>query len=147
MKGWEKRFDSQQKMFYPFFLPFVKAIGMTPFLSKRQIMQLTEILDPFLRERNEKIIFYIRIYTSLVNASQFYDTGKKVKSRNIIAVVISRTLKTSFSEEKKHVEKLNSLSKELYSLINMDKVPTSGHNFKTKIQLAQNICVLRLLKI
>ena len=115
---WEKRFDTQQKLFYPFLWPLIKTLGMTPFFSKRQLMKIEEIINPFLRIRNEKIIYYVRIYTNLVNAASFYEAGKVVKSKNLMRVVKGFTEHTSFPEEKSHVIKLNKLSSEIIALIN-----------------------------
>lgn len=148
MKNWKKNFDSQQRIFYPFLVPFIKAMGLAQIIPKRQMMQLEEAINPFLRLRNRKIIFYIRIYTLLVNASQFNEIGKKIKCRNILRVASDMTRKSSFSDEKIAISRLHKLVLELIAIIDSKESndPEAGH-FKAKSQLAENICILRLMKV
>ncbi|HLD18805.1 MAG TPA: hypothetical protein VJB90_02240 [Candidatus Nanoarchaeia archaeon] len=148
MKGWEKRYNSQQKVFYPILFPLLKAFGRPPFLNARQVMQIEEAINPFIRDRQRKIIFYIRIHTMLINAMQVYKNRKKLKCMNILRVISDFTLKPAFSDERHYILKLHKINRELIDIVESKNTKDLETNhFRSKLQLAQNICILRLLKI
>ena len=108
---------------------------------------------PFLGSRKseqERMIFYIKLYTHLIIAPE------ELKSRrgyDRLKVVYDLTRSASFSGESHYIKYINNIVKDILAnrrriqaLISKDPVSDPFH-VKTRLLTAQNICMLRILKI
>ncbi|MCK5282442.1 MAG: hypothetical protein KAK00_03455 [Nanoarchaeota archaeon] len=101
---------------------------------------------------NEKIIFYLRLYTDLVRAEDNISKSRYKKMINLLKVVRNTTKGTTFKEDELYLKRIRQISNEILSNVKCVKcrskdcqICDSAH-MKTKLQLAQNICILRILK-
>ena len=105
------------------------------------------------RRQSEIIISYLRIYTHLNNAINLLnkDTLKRAFEHLLITIKIVRQLK--FNEERPYLKRISNILN--FILKNKEKVMkeirreqySDPFHVKTSVLLAQNICILRILKI
>ena len=105
------------------------------------------------RRQSRIIIAYIRIYTQLNNAFNLLSREECRRAFEYISFTKSIIKQSEFDEEKVYllrVEKiLNSLLKKKEAIIRSIKKENASDpsHVKTSVMLAQNICILRILKI
>jgi hypothetical protein len=101
---------------------------------------------------NEKIIFYIRIYTDLVKAEERMTPERCKGIINLLKVVRNMSRNSDFKEEEAYLKRIKEITNSIIfnnkKIIKEVKKDPLGDHFhaKTKLQLAQNICILRILK-
>jgi hypothetical protein len=101
----------------------------------------------------DKLLFYLRIYSHLLNAQNLMNTRVNKRSFYFLHIVATLTTKESFKGESHYLKYINGLSREVLSnkariikLINKD-ISSDPLHANTKIITAQNICMLRILKL
>ncbi len=101
---------------------------------------------------NEKMIFYIRLYTDLVRAEDAMTIERFNKMINLLKVVRNMSRESKFKEEESYLKRVREIANSIISngsliksAIRKDPACDPLHA-KTKLQLAQNICILRILK-
>ena len=121
--------------------------------TKKYVQKLNKLVQTVLpkedKRRNEKILAYLRIYTNLINAGNILHRCKRCI--DYCKVVKRSTREFNFKEEEPYMKRIN----ELVSGIVSDKRWTRSGDLqigdpshvRTKLLVAQNICVLRILKI
>ena len=124
-------------------------------MNKKIPVNLNKLIGFIFPERqkyfNEKRIYYIRLYTDLIRAEDYLtETGFK-KSINFLMIIRNMTKETEFKEEEVYFKRINEIVNGILSKLknrkNKIKNEMIDHNhLKTKLQLAQNICILRVLK-
>lgn len=100
----------------------------------------------------EKTLFYLRLYTGLIKAEDKLTPDGCSRMVNILKVVRNMAKSSEYKEEEAYLKRIREIANEIIS--NMSKIrriinkdPTSdAFHAKTKLQLAQNICILRILK-
>ncbi|MBD3164127.1 hypothetical protein GF323_02930 [Candidatus Woesearchaeota archaeon] len=101
---------------------------------------------------NEKIMFYLRLYTDLIKAEEKLSIDGFKKMLNLLKVIRNMSKEAGFKEEEAYIRRINQIANSLIKNANeirkaIRKDPTSdAYHAKTKLQLAQNICILRILK-
>ncbi|MAG92035.1 hypothetical protein CMO83_05145 [Candidatus Woesearchaeota archaeon] len=138
-------------------LSHIKKIRMPEGLDTLGFANFTKLLDYIMpekeRRQSEIIISYIRIYTHL-NTS-FNLLNKQTCRRAIEYLSMTKKIikNTSFREEKPYFRRLLRIlnfvirnKKSIISDIKKDETSDPYH-VKTSVLLAQNICILRILKI
>ncbi len=101
---------------------------------------------------NEKIIFYLRLYTDLIKAELRMKPDSWNSMVNLLKVVRNMASSCEFKEEEAYVKRIKSIASEILSKINKIKIKVAkdpsadAYHAKTKLQLAQNICILRILR-
>ena len=101
---------------------------------------------------NEKIIFYLRLYTDLTKAEEKMNEAGFRRMINLLKVVRNMAKSTVFKEEEAYLKRIREIASSVIS--NKDKIRRAIKrdpadvplHAKTKLQLAQNICILRILK-
>jgi hypothetical protein len=120
----------------------------------RAFNKLSSAILPKNKSRNnEKILYYLRIYTYLVNAYDFLTYDKYQKSFNHLHVLKNLTKECTYREEKSYVNIISDIVKEINS--NKDEIirrlseyhASDPAHSRTKLQLAQNMCIMRILKL
>ena len=101
---------------------------------------------------NEKTLFYLRLYTDLLRAETNMAEGGCNRVVYLLRIVRNMSRSTEFKEEEAYLKRIREIANEIISHISsikriMNKDPTGdAFHAKTKLQLAQNICILRILK-
>lgn len=94
-------------------------------------------------KRNKKILNYLRIYSHLLTARAFLKSKvSRFKTHAIIAKKLTRG--TEFEDERVYIERINKILSSVLSVKRSDEAAISA--IETKLLLAQNICILRVLK-
>ncbi len=145
MKAWQRSFDRQRRIFRPIVWPLLTASKLERKLDRRPLYALTGLFNPFERTRRHLIIYYLRIYTLLMSAQHYLDTGDSAKSKNYLRVIISRATDPPQSE-KSNVQKLRTITRQALRMYLGTSTERNLH-LKTKLMLAQNICIIRLLRL
>lgn len=101
---------------------------------------------------NEKTLFYIRLYTDLIRAEDRMKLDGLNKMINFLKVVRNMSRDLKFKEEEAYLKRIREITNSIISnaslikqAIRKDPMCDPFHA-KTKLQLAQNICILRILK-
>jgi hypothetical protein len=108
---------------------------------------------PFLkkgRREQEKLIYYLKLYSHLLSAMN------ELRSRrgfDRLRIVLKLTSKESFSGESHYLKYIGSITRD--ALANQKRIqgilakdPTADPlHTKTRLMIAQNICILRILKL
>ena len=101
---------------------------------------------------NEKIIFYIRLYTDLIRAEDKMTLDGFNKMINLLKVVRNMSRDPKFKEEEAYLKRIREIVNSIISNGSIIKrairkdLACDPYHAKTKLQLAQNICILRVLK-
>ena len=101
---------------------------------------------------NEKIIFYIRLYTDIIKAEDKMNLDGFNKMVNLLKVVRNMSRNTKFKEEEAYLKRIREIVSSIISNASIikkaiKKDPAGDpYHAMTKLQLAQNICILRILK-
>lgn len=103
--------------------------------------------------KREKLLFYIRLYTDLLNAYNNIGKNRYKKSINYLNKAKNFTKEANFSEETLYIKRINSLITDVLKnmpckrckLLDCDYC--DKNNVKTHLQIAQNICLIRMLKV
>ena len=120
--------------------------GYTNFFGKR----ISAFLNAGKVRSQEKMAFYLKLYTNLMMAESKLDSSRGFDHLRIVGVM---TKEESYQKELHYLKYVNSIVGEIMSksriirkLLKED--PTADPvNAKTKLLMAQNVCVLRILKI
>lgn len=102
---------------------------------------------------NSKIISYIRIFSHLNTATSIWSKKKREKGLHFLRLVKNLTSDCPFREEELYYRKINEIMSNMLSesTCNICNSHSCRHvkpqRIKTKIKLAQNICILRILKV
>ena len=102
--------------------------------------------------KNEKNLFYLRLYSDLIRAEDRLNPEKCKTMTNILKVVRNMARTTEFKEEEAYLKRIRDIASEVISNMNKIKVQIKKDpigdpmHAKTKLQLAQNICILRIMK-
>jgi hypothetical protein len=100
---------------------------------------------------NEKIMLYIRLYTDLVRAEEKLISSNFARSINLLKVVRNMS-RAEFKEEEAYLKRIRDIVNSIISNIasikrELRKDPNCDPlHARTKLQLAENICILRVLK-
>jgi hypothetical protein len=128
---------------------------MVPF-AKDMTISLSKLLEFVFPKREKYLIqrnlFYLRLYTDLIRAEEKMNPRGCKRMENILRVVRNMARNPDFKEEEAYLKRIRSIASDILSNLNRIKIkikkdPTSdAYHAKTKLQLAQNICILRILK-
>ena len=116
--------------------------------------KLIDLIIPKKERRQSNIIIsYIRIYTQLNNAFNLLNKENCKRAFEHLFITKNIIKQLNFQEEQRYLQRisdiLNSILKNKGAIImqiRMNKAPDPFH-VKTSVLLAQNICILRILKI
>jgi hypothetical protein len=102
---------------------------------------------------SEKVLDYIRIYTHMVTAYDLLNKNSYQRAFDHMIIVKNLSKNVSYSSEKIYMEQIlkiiNDILKKKRSIIrrlNKYEASDPAHS-KTNLLLAQNICILRILKV
>jgi len=129
-------------------------------ISREITNHLNKVVDLVLPKKekylNEKMIYYIRMYTDLVRAEENLSDINFNRMLNYLRVVRNMAKTSSFKEEELYFKRIHDIVNEIlkgkFSLRKQIKRCILGdaycdpYSARTKMQLAQNICILRILK-
>jgi len=100
---------------------------------------------------NRKVISYLRLYSHLNEAKHRWRSLKPHKGVHFLEIVKSFTNNCQFKEEEPYYEKINELVKSIISEAKEVEKPESPiketSRVKIRLKMAENICMLRLLKV
>ena len=105
------------------------------------------------RLKNEMVVHYLRIYTHLVMAGDMLTAGGYERSMNLLTIVRNLTKNCSFREEEPYYRNICKITSDILVQRSKIKRRIKAYNAsdpahtKTKLHLAENICILRILKI
>lgn len=108
---------------------------------------------PLVVEKSKKqdpILFYLKLYTHLIST---LDELQYIRGVNRLKIVSNLTREASHSGEGHYIKYINTIAREILSdRVKIQRMiikdPTSDPlRSKTKILMAQNICMLRILKL
>ena len=132
-------------------------VQVTKGFTTRYVRMVNKLMNQLLpqedKKRNEKILAYIRIYTDLINAGNLLKKDTYKKTIEYLKLVKRFTREFNFKEEEHYLKRINELVSSILSNIRCVRCRAKDCNVcnpahaRTKLQLAQNICVLRILKI
>ena len=112
--------------------------------------RLSLFLNAGKNKKQEKMAFYLKLYTNLIMADSKLDSPRGFDHLRIVKVM---TKDESYQKELHYLKYVNSIAAEIVSRsrvilkILKDDPTADPVNAKTKLLMAQNICVLRILKI
>ena len=125
-------------------------------------MAKVDVYSKFFRERissllkggksrvQEKMAFYLKLYTNLIMAESKLNSVRGFDHLRIVRVM---TREDSYQNELHYLKYVNSIASEVMSksgiirkILQTDPM-ADPLNAKTKLLMAQNVCVLRILKI
>lgn len=125
-------------------------------LKKEVSLSLGKFLDFVFPKKekylNEKTIFYLRLYTDLIRAEDRLNPNQNKAMVNILKVVRNMARSTEFREEEAYLKRIRDIASEILGNFNKIKIQIKKDpagdpmHAKTKLQLAQNICILRIIK-
>ncbi|MBI2659840.1 hypothetical protein HYX07_01635 [Candidatus Woesearchaeota archaeon] len=123
-------------------------------LGLANFKKLIDLIIPKKERRQSRIIIdYIRIYTQLNNAFNLLNREYCRRAMEYISVARNIIRENKFEEEKPYLNRilniLNSILRNRETVISKIKKEQASDPFhiKTSVLLAQNICILRILKI
>ena len=123
-------------------------------LGLANFKKLIDLIIPKKERRQSRIIIdYIRIYTQLNNAFNLLNREYSRRAMEYISVARNIIRENKFEEEKPYLNRilniLNSILRNREAVISKIKKEQASDPFhiKTSVLLAQNICILRILKI
>ncbi len=133
------------------------SVNRSPALEKRGIpIRLSKLLAFILPRKekyiNEKILYYLRIYTGVLQAEDNLSAHRYGKSANLLRVVRNSTRNPAFREESVFLQRIHSIADEMVEWLkkvermNRKLEITDIYTYITKLQMAQNICILRILE-
>lgn len=129
----------------------LESLDTLGFLHFKKLIDL--IIPKKERRQSNIIISYIRIYTQLNNAFNLLNKENCKRAFEHLFITKNIIRQLNFQEEQHYLKRishiLNSILKNkgvIVTQIRMNKVPDPFH-VKTSVLLAQNICILRILKI
>jgi mevalonate kinase len=102
------------------------------------------------QRRCEKILHYLRIYHDLVTGFSSLNKSTAPKTIEILRKIQRFAKEAEF--EKEHMQKISEIAQSTIeglkhvNFSDIDEIGNPGHA-KTKMLMAQNICVLRILKL
>ena len=103
--------------------------------------------------RKETLLFYLRVYNNLLNALNLMNTPLNRRSFHFLKIIVTLTSKEAFKGEAHYLSYINSITREILSSESriraiVGKNPASDPlHANTKLIMAQNICLLRILKL
>ncbi|HLC96155.1 MAG TPA: hypothetical protein VJH97_02445 [Candidatus Nanoarchaeia archaeon] len=120
----------------------------------KKMGKLFEQLVPLKKRRErEKIINYIRLYTHLVTAYNLMNPHSYNRAFDHLAIVRNFTKEISYREEQTYMENIHSIVSDITKrkariIKRLKKYAGSDPaHAQTNLLLAQNICILRIIKI
>ena len=123
----------------------VKNIYKTFFEKK-----VASLLKNSRHKEKEKIVYYLKLYTNLLRAEFTLSTRRGFDH---LKVAINMTKEASYQGETHYLDYISSLAREIISAqkkiqSGLRKDPVSDPAYaKTKLLIAQNICIMRIMKI
>jgi len=110
---------------------------------------LSKVFVDTKRKKNRRVVYYLRLYTDLVDAQACLNPQGYTKFLYNIERVIKFARSCRFADEKKYTKKINEL---LNSIIEKKKTPMKNYNhlehlIKTRMKIAKNICIMRILSL
>jgi len=126
-------------------------------LHKSPIKRIGSLLNKVFtkqeKKEGEKIINYIRIYTNLVNAHTLLNKEDYARAFNYATITKNLTRDFYDSSEKHYIDRINNIVADvlrkkstIIRRLNRYEAADPAHA-KTDLLLAQNICILRIMKI
>ncbi len=123
---------------------------LLPSTMKEMFKLIEKVGKP--KKVNEKILDYLQIYTHLIMANFLLKRDTFKKALDQLQVIMNLTKQIKYKDEEFYLMTIRKLVKEIISKqkriargFNKDYITDPG-NAKVKLQLAQNICVLRVLR-
>ncbi|MBS3136592.1 hypothetical protein J4401_06595 [Candidatus Woesearchaeota archaeon] len=98
---------------------------------------------------NEKVIFYLRLYTGVMRAEDNLNAGNYARTINLLKVVRNTAGSTQFREESVFLERIRDIAHDSINFLSVQKKgkkQSAFYTILTKLQMAQNLCILRILK-
>ena len=123
-----------------------KGGGYGNFFGKR----ISFLLNGGKNRKQEKMAFYLKLYTNLIMAESKLNSARGFDHLRIVRVM---TREESYQNELHYLKYVSSITSEIMSKGEIIRKILRGDptadplNAKTKLLMAQNICVLRILKI
>lgn len=104
------------------------------------------------RKKNQRVVFYLRLYTDLVDAQACLNPSGYRKFLSDINRVKKFTRSCKFSDESKYTKKIQEILNSLTpivteKLLKKKKYHELEHLIKTRLKIAQSICVIRILAL
>lgn len=104
-------------------------------------------------KKGEKFINYIKIYTHLINAYDLLNKNTYKRAFDHLVIVNNLAKEFSYKGEKSYIQHIGRISKgilkkrkSIVRRLNKYSASDPAHS-KTNLLLAQNICIIRMLKI
>jgi len=126
-------------------------------LNKIPLKRIGNLLNKLMPKKDvkhgEKILNYIRIYTRLVNAYDLLNKDSYQRAFDHLVIVKNLTREITYREENRYIENINKIVKDILkkkrSIVRRLKKyeATDPAHSKTNLLLAQNICILRIMKV
>ena len=119
----------------------------------KKLNELTKFFIPADKKQKEKMVMYLRIYTDLIMASCYLGKPTYKRMITLLKLVKRFTKNTEFKEEQKYMQRIHEIVTSILSNIRCTYCKATDCHLcnpahsRSKMQLAQNICILRILKI
>lgn len=115
--------------------------------DRENIVKLVENLDPFIKRKKRRTIYYLRVYSNLLYAESFFIRGNLDRTRQFLEISRSSELGVKIREEIQYLKKIRSLITYVLNGIEKAKIANlEKDRLMTRIHIAQNLCVLRILE-
>ena len=126
---------------------FSDLFGNLEFVAgdSRAVRHIVENLDPFIRSRNKKMLYYLRIYSSLLYADSYFERGNIEKAKYYLELALNTELREKMPAEEKYAAKIRSLIDYAMDQMKDPAAMPDKERLRTRIHIAQNVCVLRML--
>ncbi len=125
-------------------------------INKDISINLNKLMDFILPKQekyvNAKIIFYIRLYTGVMRAEDNLNAKNYGRVTNLCKVVRNIAKNSAFKEEETYLKRIRDIASEVINWTKKIEKKRKKHDLSdayavlTKLQLAQNLCILRILK-
>ena len=144
----KRRFDEIKQISRFFYETFYDALTFKQF---REL--INNASDSENKRKNKKVISYLRLYSHLNNAKHVWKTKTRSKPVHYLKIVRSFTDSCPFREEEPYYKKINELIRGIITEAKCKECNTYTckhivtSRVKIRIKLAENICMLRLLKV
>jgi hypothetical protein len=110
------------------------------------VKQLIENLDPFIRRRNRRVIYYLRVYSSLLYAASYFERNNLDRTRQYLELAYNTELRVKMPGEQQYIKKIRSLIDVVFDTLKREKPENINRDrMRTRMHIAQNVCVLRML--
>ena len=105
------------------------------------------------QREQEKLLHYLKIYSNLLSSQNLLKKNHSTRSFYHLKIVVTLTNETAYPGEAHYLKYINTIAREALAkrkiitrIINKNETEDALH-VVTKMLMAQNICVLRILKI